>query len=75
MSLYDRQGEEEDFPHLNEDDIEEVLEDDGQRPVGLDDDDLGYGHDEDMKRLGDGIEGIEVIEKEPKESNSWGATG
>ncbi|OXC68457.1 hypothetical protein AYX13_02908 [Cryptococcus neoformans] len=74
MSLYDRQGEEEDFPHLNEDDIEEVLEDDGQRPVGLDDDDLGYGHDEDMKRLGDGIEGIEVIEKEPKENNSWGAT-
>lgn len=75
MSLYDHQEEEEDLPHLNEDDIEEVLEDDGQRPSGLDDDDLGYGHDEDMKRLEDRIEGMEVIGKEPKENNSWGATG
>lgn len=75
MSLYDLQEEEEDFPHLNEDDIDEVLEDDGERPGELDDDDLDYGHDEDMQRLGDGIEGMGVAKKELKENNSWGATG
>lgn len=75
MSLYGHQEEEEDFPHLNEDDIDEVLEDDGERPGGLDDDDLDYGHDEDMQRLEDGIEGMGVAKEEPKDNNSWGATG